>query len=362
VAATPEVATRWVAACELARRVAGEELPTWECAEAIAAECASAWGAPEGAATAATTPRECERQGPCDPGAEPAFRAAAWPGLAWPSRRPARPGRAERLERAAARLRASPRALDRALRAVCASLQAGDLETGRILRQVVERRLHRELGFRDFESYCRERLELAPRTARRLVRLARAERTRPEVASAFRAGRITALQAEVLLRGGSLALAEAVTLRRLRDEVPEAAVAFAAPPAVAALFCALAARHGLARMLDHAIATWLAAGRRFRDYADFERDGWRCTAPGCSARRGLQSHHIVFRSAGGADEPWNRTTLCAFHHHRGVHAGRLRIRGRAPGDLVYELGFGRLRSGDEFVTGAARRPRAASPR
>jgi len=68
--------------------------------------------------------------------------------------------------------------------------------------------------------------------------------------------------------------------------------------------------------------------------------------PACRARRNLQSHHLRFLSAGGADEPWNRTTLCAFHHQRGVHAGRVRIWGRAPDALVFELGVGRYRSGD----------------
>ena len=67
-------------------------------------------------------------------------------------------------------------------------------------------------------------LDLSPRTARRLVRLARAEHAAPEVASAFREGRITLLQAEVLLRGGSaeacvkLEMALQVTLRRLEEE------------------------------------------------------------------------------------------------------------------------------------------------
>jgi hypothetical protein len=34
VPCSPEVSTKWVAALVLARRVAGESLPTWECAEA----------------------------------------------------------------------------------------------------------------------------------------------------------------------------------------------------------------------------------------------------------------------------------------------------------------------------------------
>ena len=231
-----------------------------------------------------------------------------------------------------------------------AFLQQVDFEIGRVLRQVVDRKLYRELGFESFERYVTERLDLSPRTARRLVRLARAEHRAPEVATAFREGRITQLQAEVLLRGGSVDRAEAVTLRRLEDEVLPREVAFWAPSAVATLFEGLVARVGLEAMLDHAIATWLGVGRQFRDYADFERDGYRCTVPGCTARRNLQSHHIVFRPRGGPDVPWNRTTLCAFHHHRGLHAGRVGIRGHAPEDLIYTLGVGRFRSHDVFLS------------
>ena len=105
-------------------------------------------------------------------------------------------------------------------------------------------------------------------------------------------------------------------------------------------------------LLDHALTTWIQAGRRFKDYADFERDGYRCTVPGCTARRNLHSHHVRFRSAGGADEPWNRTTLCAYHHERGVHTGRMRIWGRAPDRLFYALGVGLFRSGDVIVRAA----------
>jgi hypothetical protein len=204
-----------------------------------------------------------------------------------------------------------------------------------------------ELGFESFERYVQERLDLSARTARRLVRLARAEHRAPPVASAFREGRITLLQAESLLRsGGDVAQAERVTLRRLPEAEP-ARVDFVAPRSVARLFLAMLVRMGgLGAMLEHAISTWLEAGEQFRDYADFERDDFRCTVPACSARRNLQSHHLRFQSAGGADEPWNRTTLCAFHHRRGLHLGELRIRGRAPEDLVYELGFGIFRSGD----------------
>ena len=173
------------------------------------------------------------------------------------------------------------------------------------------------------------------------MRLARA----PEaVATAFREGRITLLAAEAILRGAPLD--ETVTLRKLQEQVrPE--IDFWAPPAVARLFLAMVARVGLERLLDHAIATWLAMAQPGHEV--FERDGWRCTAPACSARRNLHRHHIVYRSHRGPDEPWNLTTLCAWHHQRGVHGAGLKIRGRAPDDLVFELGVGRFRSGDRAV-------------
>jgi hypothetical protein len=68
-----------------------------------------------------------------------------------------------------------------------------------------------------------------------------------------------------------------------------------------------------------------------------------------TARRNLQSHHIRFRSAQGPHVASNRTTLCAYHHHRGVHAASLTIRRKAPDGLVYTLGVGRFRSGDVFL-------------
>ena len=84
-----------------------------------------------------------------------------------------------------------------------------------------------------------ERLDLSPRTARRLVRLARA----PEaVANGFREGRITLLAAEAILRGAPLD--ETVTLRKLQEQVrPE--VDFWAPRSVARFFLAMVVRVGL---------------------------------------------------------------------------------------------------------------------
>ena len=46
----------------------------------------------------------------------------------------------------------------------------------------------------------------------------------------------------------------------------------------------------------------------------------------------------MFRSAGGSDHASNLTTLCAFHHQRGVHDGTVTVSGCAPDALEFTLG------------------------
>ena len=70
----------------------------------------------------------------------------------------------------------------------------------------------------------------------------------------------------------------------------------------------------------------------------FERDGYRCMAPGCTSRSRLQVHHVTHRAWGGGQEPENLLVLCLFHHMQGEHGGLARVRGRAPLDLVWRLG------------------------
>jgi len=133
-------------------------------------------------------------------------------------------------------------------------------------------------------------------------------------------------------------------------------LAWRVPLDVAALFSAvreplrsrLRAEHGrflsdgevFDSLLDCALLNWTLRDPRAR-HPDpvVERDGYRCAVPGCTSRRNLHDHHLRFRSAGGSDEPGNRITLCAFHHQRCLHAGLLRVRGRAPHGLVFEFGL-----------------------
>ncbi|HEV8200950.1 MAG TPA: HNH endonuclease signature motif containing protein, partial [Candidatus Polarisedimenticolia bacterium] len=74
-----------------------------------------------------------------------------------------------------------------------------------------------------------------------------------------------------------------------------------------------------------------------RRYRIFERDGWRCRVPGCSSRANLQVHHVVFRSQGGGEDDGNLVTLCAAHHLRGIHQGRLRCHALPDGLLAWEF-------------------------
>ncbi|MFN2425597.1 MAG: HNH endonuclease signature motif containing protein [Candidatus Binatia bacterium] len=123
-------------------------------------------------------------------------------------------------------------------------------------------------------------------------------------------------------------------------------VSFMAPASVATLFRSVLQgfaapqedRHlAFERMLEPVLAHWKAQPRH-RDPV-FARDGFRCTAPGCSSLENLHDHHIVPRSAGGSNEMHNRTTLCAWHHLRAVHGGLARTSGSAPDALDWELGI-----------------------
>jgi HNH endonuclease len=58
---------------------------------------------------------------------------------------------------------------------------------------------------------------------------------------------------------------------------------------------------------------------------------------GCS-RAAAHVHHVTYRSAGGGDDLANLVSLCAAHHLHGVHMGFIRVSGKAPDELHWELG------------------------
>jgi hypothetical protein len=73
------------------------------------------------------------------------------------------------------------------------------------------------------------------------------------------------------------------------------------------------------------------------------RDGYQCAVPGCLVRRGLERHHVVFRSRQGSDSPENVVTVCAVHHRIGIHGGWVRCEGTAPDALIWRLPVGAYR-------------------
>ncbi len=92
-------------------------------------------------------------------------------------------------------------------------------------------------------------------------------------------------------------------------------------------------------MARHFLESWRPHVKKARTASQKvrERDRCRCQVPGCS-RRAVHAHHVDWRSRGGGHEDENLVALCAFHHLRGVHDGYLRVRGLAPGALVWEVG------------------------
>jgi hypothetical protein len=97
---------------------------------------------------------------------------------------------------------------------------------------------------------------------------------------------------------------------------------------------------GLLALLEEAACAWddpRACPQRAADPI-YRRDGYRCTAPGCTARGTIEEHHVVFRSRGGSDAPDNRIALCAAHHAALHEHGTLAVAGRAPLGLTWRVG------------------------
>ena len=99
---------------------------------------------------------------------------------------------------------------------------------------------------------------------------------------------------------------------------------------------------GLLALLEDFADTWDAPEGHPNRRGDrvYIRDGWRCMAPGCTSRRHLESHHVVYRSRQGGDELSNRVCLCRFHHQEGEHGNYASCRGTAPLGLIWSMGAG----------------------
>jgi hypothetical protein len=86
-----------------------------------------------------------------------------------------------------------------------------------------------------------------------------------------------------------------------------------------------------------AAGKWVPQGECLRMIAQHFVDTW---GPALRQKR-TSRNEVMARDKGYCttpDEAWNRVAICAVHHLRGVHMGRIRVSGRAPDELVWELG------------------------
>jgi hypothetical protein len=370
------VRVQWRQTLELARRMAGAPLRTWEAAEGVAAEALSGAEAP-----------------PSDvPADAPSTRRPVEPLTR--SRPDSTPLDDIDLRHLSPQHTHDPFTLDERMRLVMAAMQRIDSEVGRLLLQLIEGQIYRVLGFNSLAHYAHEHLGISDRKARALLALERRTTTATAIGDAYRQGNLSWLRTLTILPVAAervaaawVERARAVTTRRLVDEVqwaldakdasgseapiapppldaplvrPErqtcapgtaavdAHIVFAAPASIAGLLRqAIAAFshanapswRGFERVLEHVRSEWQRSPRHPDPV--FARDGWRCAVPGCSSRRNLHDHHLLFRSRGGSNARDNRVTVCAWHHLRGIHDGRIRAHGAAPHSVTWELGVRR---------------------
>jgi hypothetical protein len=389
----------WSRVVELARRMIGADGPVWQAAEVVAAEGLAAPEAGSDASTPAVadagTGGHAIQDDRGDDLGNP-VRPPVWGCLDWSAVRAAIPADIEALGHACSELDAFE--LDTRLRKVLKAQRAIDWQLGRLLHTLLRLRLERLMGFPSMATYARERLGLSPSKVRGLVAIERKTWEVPAFGAAYEAGELSWVRALVLVpvlaeRTASAwtARAQVVTVRRLvaevewsldrRDATAAAAVPPGPPPAghdiaadVAAVERQMRARSewspadtdisftgpasvvallqraigafrrpgdprwaAFERLLQHVAGEWEAQPKH-RDPI-FDREGWRCAVPACTARRNLHDHHLLFRSHGGGNERENRIAVCAWHHLRALHAGLVRASGTAPAGVRWELGL-----------------------
>lgn len=263
---------------------------------------------------------------------------------------------------------AAPREIDARLRELAEMRRRWDDMVGQLAHVVRDEGLWCDLRFASFEHYCEERPGLASRTVEQRAWLEARLGRLPGLREALRAGRVSYEKARIVAGVASAATverwiqrAERATCIGLRREADAAAVrqtcalgvVVARVPRFVSVTLAeamWAARREAGRELSgdeclswigaHFIRTWMGSpdveaspDRR----AVVERDRGYCQVPGCS-REGGHLHHVTFRSSGGWDDPANLVSVCPPHHLHGIHRGWVRVRGRAPDSLVWELG------------------------
>ncbi len=254
--------------------------------------------------------------------------------------------------------------IDRRLRELAEMRATWDDSLGYCALAVKASGLHRVLGFASFGHYCRERLGLGERTVQQRVALERRLWEAPVLKAAHQAG-LSYEKLRLLSRLPDSELAAwipraqeltCIALRRLMEKGEEAQLCAGRTFTVRVTlllsrllrdaFRAVRSVEGamlpdgkcLLALARHFTATWKepVPRRRTRSQRIRERDLGCCQVPACS-RAATHAHHIIPRSQGGSDDPSNLVALCTCHHFRGIHAGRLKVRGLAPHGLGWKL-------------------------
>lgn len=357
---SPEQRARVDEAVALARKLLGATAPRWQCLEALCTEYLGAHPvelpddeASRGAGAGADDARETlkawlERQTRLWELLE-TFEPVAAPGSP------------------PADARADPFRLDEDLRRLASMRDRWDEVFGHLAMLLRMCGLWRDMQFVSFGHYCSERLGMAERTVDQRIALQRKLYELPALRDAMRYGSISYEKARLVARAATEKTLDAwlerarrlpcVELRReveAKDELQMCArgdLDLRMPRRVATLLdAALRAVRGatgerlspgacLERLATHFIETWEPALRERNTVQKRvrERDRGRCQVPGCS-RAASHVHHVLYRSAGGGDEGENLVSLCAAHHLHCIHLGWIRVRGRAPDGLTWELG------------------------
>ncbi len=265
--------------------------------------------------------------------------------------------------------RTDPFRLDEDLRRFARMRDGWDLVFGHVAMLLRCCGIWRHMKFVSFGHYCSERLGMAERTVAQRASLARRLYELPALRQAMRDGRISYEKARLVAGCATgetiedwISRAERMPCIALAREIDAASEAqmcareemdVRVPVRVGALLHAAfrAARTASGRPLSrsecieaiarHFVDTWkpLVVTRNTVQKRVLARDRGFCQVPGCS-RAAVHAHHVLFRSLGGGDEPENLVSLCAAHHLHGVHMGWIRVRGRAPDELRWQLGAG----------------------
>jgi hypothetical protein len=353
----PEVRPVVDEAMALAGKLLGAAAPRWQRLEALCEEYLGSADAadPAGAAELAFSNRDL---------LEPAKEWLEKESAQWAFLDEPRPVEAPSIDPAAT---FDPRLLDSELRRLAGLRDRWDEVFGHLAMLFRAAGGWRRASFASFEHYCTERLGMAERAVAQRIALERRLYELPVLREAMRERRISYEKARLIARyadescaGEWIERAARMTCVGLRRELEDAEQAqmcargefdVHAPRRLVGVVAAAfhAARKAVGRQVSngeclgiiaaHFVEVWKPAlAERSTVQKDvLARDGGLCRVPGCS-RAAAHVHHIVYRSAGGQDDPANLVSLCAAHHLHGVHMGYVRVRGKAPDGLQWELG------------------------